>query len=66
MRRYLALIFLLVMSIPAGMSVSGCIRNPAGNYCNGLGYGLKNTDVYSIDLEPRGSVCARPGEFGQS
>ncbi len=53
MRRYLALIFLLVMSIPAGMSVSGCIRNPAGNYCNGLGYGLKNTDVYSIDLEPR-------------
>jgi hypothetical protein len=53
MRRYLALIFLLVLSIPAGVSVSGCIRNPAGNYCNGLGYGLKNTDVFSIDLEPR-------------
>ncbi len=35
------------------MSISGCVRNPAGNYCNGLGYGLKNTDVYSIDLEPR-------------
>ena len=53
MRRYLTLICLLCLSIPAGVSISGCIRNPAGNYCNGLGYGLKDTDVYSIDLEPR-------------
>ena len=53
MRRYLALIFLLCVAIPAGVSITGCVRNPAGNYCNGLGYGLKNTDVYSIDLEPR-------------
>ena len=53
MRRFLALIFLVFLSIPAGVSISGCIRNPAGNYCNGLGYGLKDTDVYSIDLEPR-------------
>ena len=53
MRRYLTLICLLFLTVPAGMSVSGCFRNPAGNYCNGLGYGLKNTDVYTIDLEPR-------------
>ncbi len=53
MRRYLTLIFLLCLAIPAGISISGCYRNPAGNYCNGLGYGLKDTDVYSIDLEPR-------------
>lgn len=53
MRRYFALLFLVVLSIPAGVSISGCVRNPAGNYCNGLGYGLKDTDVYSIDLEPR-------------
>ncbi len=53
MRRYLTLVFLLCVAIPAGVSISGCVRNPAGNYCNGLGYGLKNTDVYSIDLEPR-------------
>ncbi|MGA7858207.1 MAG: hypothetical protein WCA11_09800 [Terracidiphilus sp.] len=53
MRRYLTLIFLLCLALPAGISVSGCYRNPAGNYCNGLGYGLKDTDVYSIDLEPR-------------
>ncbi len=53
MRRYLTLICLLCLSIPAGVSISGCVRNPAGNYCNGLGYGLKDTDVFSIDLEPR-------------
>jgi len=53
MRRYLALIFILTLAIPAGVSISGCVRNPAGNYCNGLGFGEKLTDVDSIDLEPR-------------
>lgn len=53
MRRFLALIFLISLAIPAGMSISGCTRNPEANYCNGAGYGLKITDVYSIDLEPR-------------
>lgn len=52
MRRYLALVFLVSLAIPAGVSISGCTRNPAANYCNGLGYGTKITDVYSIDLEP--------------
>jgi hypothetical protein len=53
MRRYLALVFLVSLAVPAGISISGCTRNPAANYCNGLGYGPKITDVYSIDLEPR-------------
>jgi trimeric autotransporter adhesin len=53
MRRYLTLVLLLCVAVPAGISISGCTRNPAGNYCNGLGYGLKDTDVYAIDLEPR-------------
>jgi trimeric autotransporter adhesin len=53
MRRYLTLVFILILAIPAGISVSGCYRNPSGNFCNGLGYGLKNTDVYTIDLEPK-------------
>jgi hypothetical protein len=53
MQRLLTLVFLLCLAIPAGISISGCSRNPAGNYCNGLGYGLKLTDVASIDLEPR-------------
>ena len=53
MRRYLTLVFMVFLAIPAGISFSGCTRNPAGNYCNGLGYGLKDTDVYAIDLEPK-------------
>ena len=43
MRRFLTLVCLLGLAIPAGISISGCTRNPAGNYCNGLGYGLKVT-----------------------
>ena len=64
MRRYLTLICLVFLAIPAGVSISGCIRNPAGNYCNGSGYGLKNTDVYSIDLEPRTTGISMA--FGQT
>jgi hypothetical protein len=53
MQRLLTLVFLLCLTVPAGLSISGCYRNPAGNYCNGEGFGLKLTDVASIDLEPR-------------
>lgn len=53
MRRFFTLVCLLCLAIPAGISISGCTRNPAANYCNGLGYGLKITEVASIDLEPR-------------
>jgi trimeric autotransporter adhesin len=53
MRRFLTLVCLLCVAIPAGISISGCTRNPAGNYCNGLGYGLKDTDVSSIFLSPQ-------------
>jgi hypothetical protein len=53
MRRFLTLVCLLCVAIPAGISISGCTRNPAGNYCNGLGYGLKDSDVASIFLTPQ-------------
>jgi len=53
MRRFLTLVCLLCVAIPAGISISGCTRNPAGNYCNGLGYGLKDTDVASIFEAPQ-------------
>ncbi|MDR3725548.1 MAG: hypothetical protein P4K86_00760 [Terracidiphilus sp.] len=53
MRRFLTLVCLLCLAIPAGISISGCTRNPGANYCNGLGYGSKLTDVHAIDLEPR-------------
>ncbi|MGA8088738.1 MAG: hypothetical protein WCA10_15765 [Terracidiphilus sp.] len=64
MRRYLTLVFMVVLAIPAGMSVSGCFRNPAGNFCNGLGYGLKDTEVYAIDLEPKTTGVSMA--FGQT
>ena len=53
MRRFLTLVCLLGVAIPAGVSISGCMRNPAANYCNGLGYGLKDTDVANITLQPQ-------------
>jgi hypothetical protein len=53
MRRFLTLVCLLGLALPAGISISGCVRNPAGKYCNGLGYGLLDTDVASITLQPQ-------------
>jgi hypothetical protein len=53
MRRYLTLLCLLCLAIPAGISISGCSRDPGADYCNGLGYGLKITDVANIALAPR-------------
>jgi hypothetical protein len=53
MRRFLTLVCLLVLAVPAGISISGCTRNPAGNYCNGLGYGPKITQLSYITLAPQ-------------
>jgi hypothetical protein len=52
MRRFLTLVILLCLAIPAGISISGCSRNPDASYCNGSGYGLKTTDVSAITLQP--------------
>jgi hypothetical protein len=52
MRRFLTLVCLLCLAIPAGVSITGCTRNPGANYCNGLGYGMKITDVASLTLQP--------------
>jgi trimeric autotransporter adhesin len=53
MRRFLTLVCLLGLALPAGISISGCTRNPDANYCNGLGYGPKVTAVASITLQPQ-------------
>ncbi|MGD0546872.1 MAG: hypothetical protein ABR991_03500, partial [Terracidiphilus sp.] len=52
MRRFLALICLLFLAIPAGISISGCTRDPGANYCNGQGYGMKIGQVTKITLSP--------------
>jgi hypothetical protein len=64
MRRFLTLVCLLCLAIPAGISISGCTRNPGANYCNGLGYGLKITDVSSILLQPQTTSISLA--FGQT
>jgi hypothetical protein len=53
MRRFLTLVSLLCLALPAGITLTGCTRNPAANYCNGSGYGAKITDVASITLQPQ-------------
>ncbi len=54
MRRFLTLVCLLGLAIPAGISISGCYRNPAAKYCPVTsGYGLKVTDVAAITLQPQ-------------
>lgn len=52
MQRYFALLAFFVLTIPAGLSITGCLT-PVGDYCNGVGYGLKTNQVASIDLEPK-------------
>ena len=64
MRRFLTLICLLGAALPAGISISGCTRNPAGKYCNGLGYGLLDTAVSSITLQPQ--IAGISLAFGQT
>ena len=64
MRRYLTLVLLVCAAVPAGISISGCVRNPAANYCNGSGYGAKVTDVYTIDLERKATGLSIA--FGQT
>src|SRR5664279_4056326 len=56
MRRFLTLVCLLCLAIPAGISISGCTRNPAAKYCNldGIsGYGPNVNQVFSITLNPQ-------------
>jgi len=54
MRRFLTLICMLGLAIPAGVSISGCYRNPAGKYCPATsGYGTKVGQVTAIILQPQ-------------
>src|SRR6185437_13105645 len=52
MQRFFALFVLLAVSVPVGLSITAC-QTPVGDYCNGIGYGAKKTDVAAIDLEPK-------------
>jgi hypothetical protein len=67
MRRFLTLVCLLGLAIPAGITLEGCTRNPGANYCNGLGYGLKDTDVAAMVLQPEtAGLSLSFGQTGQA
>jgi hypothetical protein len=64
MRPFLTLVCLLCLAIPAGITISGCSRNPDANYCNGQGYGMKVTDVATITMQPTSAGISMA--FGQT
>ncbi len=54
MGRFFTLVCLLCLAIPAGVSISGCTRNPAAQYCpENSGYDLKTSQVAYILLQPQ-------------
>jgi len=68
MRRFLTLVCLLCLAIPAGISISGCTRNPAAKYCpTTSGYGELITSIASISLSPTtGGISLAFGQTQQS
>lgn len=66
MRRFLTLVSLLCLTIPVGVSISGCVRNPAGKYCPNPDYDLLTTQVASITLTPvSGGISLAYGQTKQ-
>ena len=68
MRRFLTLVCLLCLAIPAGISISGCTRNPAAKYCPATsGYGQLITAVASISMTPAtGGISLAFGQTQQA
>lgn len=65
MQRFFALLALFVVSIPAGLSITGC-RTDLSQFCNGAGFGPKTNQVAAIDLEPKTTgISLSWGETGQ-
>jgi trimeric autotransporter adhesin len=65
MRRFFAFLVLFVLSIPVGLSITGCQTN-VGAYCNGLGYGPKTNQAATITLQPEATGLSLAwGQTGQ-
>ena len=67
MRRFFTLVLMLGLAVPAGISISGCTRNPAAKYCRETsGYGEPITAVTSIILQPQiGGISLAYGQTRQ-
>ncbi len=68
MRRFLTLICMLGLTIPAGLSITGCTRNPAAKYCPVTsGYGEPVTAITSIIEQPEiGGISLAYGQTEQA
>jgi trimeric autotransporter adhesin len=64
MRRFLTLFCLIGLALPAGVSITGCVRNPAAKFCNGVGYGLRLGQLANITLQPQ--IAGISLAFGQT
>ncbi|MGF7181063.1 YncE family protein [Tunturiibacter psychrotolerans] len=53
MRRFLTLVFLLLFTIPFGVSISGCSKKSATVFCNGGDTGPAVGQVSNITLQPK-------------
>jgi len=53
MRRFVTLVFLLLFTIPFGVSISGCSKKTAAVYCNGGDTGPVVGQVATISLQPK-------------
>ncbi len=68
MRRFLTLVCVLGLAVPAGISITGCTRNPAAKYCRVTnGYGEPVTAVTSIIMQPQiGGISLAYGQTRQA
>ncbi|MDQ2834876.1 MAG: hypothetical protein M3Y50_14290 [Acidobacteriota bacterium] len=53
MRRFVTFVFLLLFTIPFGVSISGCSKKAATEYCNGQNSGVPVGQVTTITLQPK-------------
>jgi hypothetical protein len=66
MRRFVTLALLLIFSIPVGISITGCAKHSAVDYCNGGSSGMVVGQITTINLEPRlYGVSLNYGGIGQ-
>jgi trimeric autotransporter adhesin len=65
MRRFVTLVFLLLFTIPFGISISGCSKKQPVIYCNGGDSGAVVGQVQTITLQPQiFGISLNQGEIG--
>ena len=66
MRRFVTLTFLLLFTIPFGISISGCGKKTAITFCNGGDSGPIVGQLTTITLQPKiFGISLNVGQFGQ-